>query len=340
METLLRSEDLPVGDRFAWWSDMISDSSEPAVVTSDHVHDFRTTIRQLQMGAARVSVLSHPSMRVRRSQRLVRRSDPDFYHLTLNLRGSRRLSHCGRDTVLSAGDLMLYDSSHSFDVQFPAQQAAVRAITIDLPRSTVHLPSRKVEGLLATALPGGSGTGALLSGFLVQLAAQAQSLQPHEGIRLESVARELVTMFLAHHLDRASAIPPEDRQQTLLLSVRAFVEANLGAPELSPRIIAAAHQISLRQVHRLFAQQSMTIGAFVRSRRLERCCHDLADPAQASRTIHSIAARWGFRRPADFTRSFRTAYGIPPSEYRALALSGTPAHREAGTQSQAVGTSS
>lgn len=241
METLLRSEDLPVVDRFAWWSAMISQSSEPAVVTSDHTHDFRTTVRQLHMGAARVSVLSHPSMRVRRSQALVRRSDPDVFHLLLSLRGSRRLSHYGRDTILPAGDLMLYDSSHSFDVRFPSQHAPVEAITLDLPRSALDLPPRKVESLLATALPGARGAGALLSGFLTQLASQAPLLDPHDGVRLESVTRELVTMFLAHHLDLSATIPAEDRQQTLLLGVRAFIEANLGvrnsAPESSPQPI-------------------------------------------------------------------------------------------------------
>ncbi|MET3987904.1 helix-turn-helix domain-containing protein [Streptomyces sp. PvR034] len=337
METLLRSESLPVVDRFAWWSEMISHSAEPAVVTSDSARDFRTTVRQLHMGAARVSVLSHPSMRVRRSQALVRRSDPEFYHVTLSVRGSRRLSHCGRDAVLPAGDLMLYDSSHSFDVQFPARQSAVKSITIDLPRSALDLPPRRVEALLATPLPAANGAGALLSGFLMQLAAEAPGLRPQDDIRLEPVTRQLVTMFLAHHLDLSSAVPPEDRRQALMLGIRVFIEENLGNPELSPGLIAAAHQMSLRQLHRLFAQENVTVAAFVRRRRLERCCHDLADPALASRAIHAIAARWGFQRPADFTRVFRAAHGVPPSEYRALALA-APVRRTPGTQSQGVGT--
>ncbi|MFF0222770.1 helix-turn-helix domain-containing protein [Streptomyces sp. NPDC004629] len=32
--------------------------------------------------------------------------------------------------------------------------------------------------------------------------------------------------------------------------------------------------------------------------------------------IHAIAARSGFPRAADFTRAFRRAYGVSPSDYR------------------------
>ncbi|WP_143677314.1 helix-turn-helix domain-containing protein, partial [Streptomyces scabiei] len=44
---------------------------------------------------------------------------------------------------------------------------------------------------------------------------------------------------------------------------------------------------------------------------------DLADPNLASTPVHTIATRWGMVRPSDFTRAFRSAYGVSPMEYRA-----------------------
>nr|WP_324788513.1 AraC family transcriptional regulator [Streptomyces sp. H51] len=35
--------------------------------------------------------------------------------------------------------------------------------------------------------------------------------------------------------------------------------------------------------------------------------------------MRSVAARWGFPRPAEFTRTFRAATGLSPSEYRETA---------------------
>nr|WP_246203647.1 hypothetical protein [Streptomyces tailanensis] len=34
-----------------------------------------------------------------------------------------------------------------------------------------------------------------------------------------------------------------------------------------------------------------------------------------------MAARWGYPRPADFTRAFRAHHGITPSDYRERMLS-------------------
>ncbi|MER7694990.1 helix-turn-helix domain-containing protein [Streptomyces sp. NPDC097610] len=69
-------------------------------------------------------------------------------------------------------------------------------------------------------------------------------------------------------------------------------------------------------LHRLFQHEDETVAASIRRQRLERTRHDLADPAQRTTPVHAIATRWGFPRAAEFTRAFRTAYGIPPKEYR------------------------
>ncbi|MET7765745.1 helix-turn-helix domain-containing protein [Streptomyces sp. NPDC005393] len=59
-----------------------------------------------------------------------------------------------------------------------------------------------------------------------------------------------------------------------------------------------------------------TVASYIRRQRLARARRDLADPCLATRPVHAIAARWGFLRPADFTRAFRTIYGSTPTEYR------------------------
>jgi transcriptional regulator GlxA family with amidase domain len=60
------------------------------------------------------------------------------------------------------------------------------------------------------------------------------------------------------------------------------------------------------------------VAGLIRSRRLERCRHDLVDPAKADRSVGAIAARRGFRDAAYFNRIFRAEYGLPPAEYRRL----------------------
>ncbi|MFI0452706.1 helix-turn-helix domain-containing protein [Actinomadura sp. 6N118] len=76
-------------------------------------------------------------------------------------------------------------------------------------------------------------------------------------------------------------------------------------------MVAAAHHISVRLLHKLFTDQEMTVADFIRHRRLERCRQDLRDPTLRNRPISSIGARHGLVNPAHFSRLFRDAYGVP-----------------------------
>jgi AraC-like DNA-binding protein len=106
------------------------------------------------------------------------------------------------------------------------------------------------------------------------------------------------------------------RRGGLLGRIHAFIDAQLGDPELTPAAVAAAHHISLRYLHKLFEPEPQGVAGMIRQRRLERCRHDLLDPAQADRPVAGIAARWGFSSAAHFSRVFRDAYGLPPAEFR------------------------
>jgi AraC-like DNA-binding protein len=120
---------------------------------------------------------------------------------------------------------------------------------------------------------------------------------------------------LAGRLDRTSAVP-DARERTLLHRIYAFVEQQLADPGLTPASIAAAHHISLRYLYKLFEAEPVTVGGWVRRRRLERCRQDLRDPAQRYRPVAAIGAHWGFLSAAHFSRAFRYEYGVPPAEFR------------------------
>ena len=113
------------------------------------------------------------------------------------------------------------------------------------------------------------------------------------------------------------------RRGQLIANIRAHVEANLSDPGLDVASIAAAHHISTSYLQKLFASESISVAAFIRERRLERCRRDLADPANAQRSAASIAAHWGFHDASHFSRLFRNTYGMTPGDCRARPSSST-----------------
>ncbi|MFF7902559.1 helix-turn-helix domain-containing protein [Streptomyces sp. NPDC007920] len=303
-------------ERFGSWHDMTTRALIPSVVRSDHEADFRASARVLDLGAVDVSALAYPSLETRRTTKLIRQSDPDSYQLMLNLRGSHRILQAGRDTTSGPGEVMFFDTSRPWQGWASAEQDTVRGVMVQVPRALLPLPANKVDRLTAVRLPARDGMGALLSGYLTQLVAGAATYTSADGARLATCTLDLLTAFLAHHLDAASSMPPQTHHRALLMKIHAFIQQHLGDPDLSPGAVAAAHHISLRSLHRLFQDQDTTVSGWIRARRLERCRRDLADPLLSNQPIHALAARWGFAGPAHFSRAFRAVYGLGPQDYR------------------------
>ncbi|MFI5896814.1 helix-turn-helix transcriptional regulator [Actinoplanes sp. NPDC051513] len=161
------------------------------------------------------------------------------------------------------------------------------------------------------------GTAALVSALARELPHHLDECDPSEAVRLGGAVVDLLGAALAARLDRDGAVSPQARQRMIVQHVYAYIDAHLADPDLSPNEVAAAHHISLRQLHKLFETQSTTVGAWIRWRRLERCRQDLLDPAQQSRPVAAVARRWGMPNAAQFNRVFRAAYGTPPAAYRA-----------------------
>jgi AraC-like DNA-binding protein len=84
----------------------------------------------------------------------------------------------------------------------------------------------------------------------------------------------------------------------------------------APAVIASAHAVSIRTVHRVFSATGQTVGEVVRLRRLARARDDLTSGA---RPISAIAHRWGFYDTSHFSRTFKARYGSSPADYRNAA---------------------
>ncbi|MGW0711861.1 helix-turn-helix domain-containing protein [Streptomyces sp. NPDC002643] len=323
--TVFRSEDVPAGDRFEQWRTIVCETRSPCEVISSHSADFWTEGRVMRLGQVTLWPTSFLPTRFRRSQKLVRRHDPEVYHLTLMVTGDMALDHAGRSGVFGPRSLHLADSSQPYDLQPRDLRPGrvLRGVGVDLPKELLPLPTHRVRELLCRNVPERTGPGMLLTDLLAGLERQADFLQPADGPRLGTVVLDMVSAWCAHLLEAEAVLPPETRQLVMARRIRAFIGQNLHDPELTPSAIAAAHHISLSYLHRVFQQQSRgeTVGAFIRRRRLEATHRDLADPALRATPIHTVAARWGIPRPSDFTRSFRAVYGLSPSEHRSRALS-------------------
>lgn len=319
LETVFRTEDLPVADRFDTWYQMIRNAILPALIRAEDETDFRATTRMLDLGAVQVYSMTVPAVEVNRPWRLVRQSDPEHCHLILLRKGAYGFTQAGRCTKLGAGDLMFYDSSHAFEgwADNPAGPPGSVQIQVQFPRALLPEPDL-VDELVGVRLANQDGMRSLISRYLQELTRPTATYRDTDASALSTATIDLIAALAGHERDAPDALPPETRQRALLARIYDFIHQHLGNPDLSPEMIAAAHHISTRYLHKLFHDQDVNVAGWIRRRRLENCHRDLTDPRLRAHPINAVSARWGFTNSAHFSRIFRTTYGISASDYRRL----------------------
>ncbi|MEV7519834.1 helix-turn-helix domain-containing protein [Streptomyces sp. NPDC091371] len=312
---------VPAADRFEWFADVVANELAPTELHGPMAAGgFRAEAGAIDLDPVVLSTFECTPCRSRRTPAQVRQNDPERYQFSLVTGSPMWIEQNRNASELNPGDMVLLDTAHPNGAGARSEDRSIRNIVIQMPRSELPLPSDKMDRLLAQRISGESGMGAILAGFMTTLETHAAECGPGERSRLGRVALDLISACLAERSDTYDDLPSESRGRVLMERINSFIDHNLGDPGLTPQLIADRHHISVRRLHQMFEDQEDSVAATIRLRRLERCHADLTRPELLSRPIGAIAARWGFGSAAVFSRAFREAYGLSPSEQRATAF--------------------
>ncbi|HEY7489362.1 MAG TPA: helix-turn-helix domain-containing protein [Streptosporangiaceae bacterium] len=318
MAVLIRTRDVPAKLRLDAWKSVVCDTLGPLDMRADPDVPLRGEIGAGRLGPVVVgTVRTATPHSVHRTAGLIRNDGRELYRVVLIMSGSVLLRQGDRTARLRRGEFAIYDFNRPYELRY---EAAVRLAVFGFPHEMLALPADPVAQLAAVPIVTDEGTGAIAAPLLRRVALDLETYQPASASRLSSVVMNVVTATVAERVELTGSLPVEERQRTLLLRIHEFVEQHLGEIDLGPAVVAAAHHISVRHLHRLFERQHTTVAAWIRHRRLERCRADLADPALVALPVSAVACRWGLPDSAQFSRMFRRTYGASPAEYRRTCL--------------------
>lgn len=94
------------------------------------------------------------------------------------------------------------------------------------------------------------------------------------------------------------------------------IRGNFTNNNLGPELIAGAVGLSVRSLHRLFAENGSAVTECIREERLAASLTHLQSSGSAEISILEIAHRTGFRSHSHFSHAFRTKFGVTPTDWR------------------------
>lgn len=297
---------------FDEFRDTVSRAFVPLDADSDDRAHFHGVIRGAALGSMNINEVTASAHVIRRTSHAIHSDDAEFFKVGLQMEGYSVLEQDGREALMTPGDFAIYDTTRPYRLSF---DDTFRMLVIMLPREVLHVSPASIAQLTAQRFSGRRGVSALTAQYLRGIGSLNEDPPPVVAAHLHSGVLDLLSAVLNERLGSITA-SEVGRFHADRLRITAFIEAHLADPALDSSAVAAAHHISVRQLQKIFESDGTSVAASIRTRRLERCRGDLANPLLAHVPVASIGARWGLLDPAHFSRVFKAAHGMAPGAYR------------------------
>ena len=272
---------------------------------------FDARIEAMDLGNIKLARVTTTPLVVRRRKQDIGRMCDAPYLIKFQLQGEAFWSQRNKDVHLRPGDFVICSTSEPYALRFDGPyQMPVLAVAEQVMRRLTPDPDQ----FLGRRMPRDDAACGLLSSFVAQVVQRMPTLPESMIARVETNILDLLGGVLSSHA-ATNAQTHLSREQHIS-NIRGFVRDNLRNRRLGPAMLAQAFGVSTRYVHKIFAEESLTLNRYIQSMRLDACYQSLIDPKFAHFSITDIALYWGFYDLPHMTRCFKKTYGATPKGVR------------------------
>jgi AraC-like DNA-binding protein len=302
------------------WRDQVRDVCGASLeVLVDRSTFAEGTILTSTIGNFRVALISADPHSVYLSGRRAANADGHVY-VTAPLSGTAEISQDGGHATVTPGDVVTFDSTRSYALEMPEP---FQMVALRFPHRLIGLNPGVTAKLTADPWSRASGMGALVGQTLGTLGTQLADWDETVTESLGTAIGGLITSLFADRLRDEEDSDPHAARQMLMLRVQTYARENLSDPALGPGVLAKRHNVSLRYLQVLFAEQGTSPAKWIRDERLAGILGDLNNSRNDHFTVAAIGERWGLLEASQVSRLFRQRYGMTPRDYRKLRQQGS-----------------
>lgn len=307
------TEALPVDGRIELWERHNSEALLPLDIRTLDEKPMTASQSNLVLPSMRLAGVQGTSQIVERNESFIRANPTGVVAVFFALEGDAFFVHRGGMVTLRPGQAVVYHGDRPFTRGFPT---GLRELVLTIPEvqftEAFGIPEDKLPFVFdfgPSASPGERSLATLLfdtvglkSGPVCAEPVEIAAVQE----RLLALLQNVLTGSLAN-------------EGSLVAMGKDVIERRFNDPNLSVEEIAAGVGISARHLARAFAQEGLTIGGYLRWRRIVVAQMMLRDPHTAGLSVGEVGARCGFSSSSSFTRAFREEVGKPPLAWRKMA---------------------
>jgi AraC-like DNA-binding protein len=320
MQVVFDTKTFAPAQRREAWREAICEIYLQVDCVAEKQNDYAGFVREARLGAVTLTDTLCSPQSVHRQAHHTAHFDKDCYYFGIEHLGELNIHQAGSSFLLRPGFGSLYYANEPYSLRCHVKS---RQFWVELPREAFDRRFDSGRPPLLTSITLSRGLGRVAAEFCATLA--------QESANVDETSRELLgeqlmdILALALHGEPGRQ-PAYERSVHLarLGSIKAYIESNLGDPNLSLATIAKQNGISLRYLHQLFRLTDTSVSEWLRFRRLQKCHDLLASPQNANRSITEIAYSMGFSSSSHFSNLFRAQFNARPSDVRgaSVALSG------------------
>jgi AraC-like DNA-binding protein len=272
-----------------------------------------------------IRLRSNTGLHFRRTWSHIREDSTDVTVLWFVKRGTLCVTHQRGHTTASAGDFLVTKSTTPFFIECQVGQDSMHEVLhVVLPTHllTNYMPQRLTTGFSVPA-----------NGCQFSIAQHILTDIFEEDGELPASAAQLLLESALSVISQAIGTAPvagcarQSLSNKRLHDVLRYIELHLSDPKLSIATVANGCGISPRYVSILLKLHGSSFSTLVWEERLKIASRLLSSSTSNDLSISKVAYGMGFKSLAHFSRKFKAAFNMSPSEYRSMSrVDAAPQH--------------